>query len=301
MFSLTHLLLASLLLLAVPSHAQPTRPVAVVSLPFDLVGGLVVLRNLPLNDQKGDFILDTGCQYGLLVDQAAFSGQLQPASTRGLSATGVVAQQQLPVRSFQFGSAHYANLTAIATSLAPIRRAVGPHLLGLLGYGILRDYEVVIDYAYRRLMCYPLGQAVQRPFTRRDSVAFTLEKGLPVVTGTIGKIPVRLLLDTGAMGNNLDATFSQRLPAATRPRVLGTEVVIGAAGRQAAQRARLPILRVGESDWHDLPIVLATLARPSSGRALPYQGVLGFSFLSQDVIVSFHYGRRQFYTLQPAK
>lgn len=287
-------LLLSFLVLAAPSRAQP----AVIHLPFDLVGGLVVLRNLQLNDQKGDFVLDTGCQYGLLLDQAAFSGHLHPAPTRGLSATGVVAQQQVHVRSFQFGDARYANLTVIATSLAPIRRAV-PRLLGLLGYGVLREYEVVLDYAHRQLTCYPLNHLGPRPFTRRDSVAFTLEKGLPVVAGTIGGATVRLLLDTGAMANNLDATFSQHLPATMRPRVLGSEVMIGAAGQQAAQRARLPFLRVGENDWHGLPVILATMARPSSGRALPYQGVLGFPFLSQDVLVSFHYGRHKFYALTP--
>lgn len=290
-------LLLSLLLsfLLLPAHSRAQS--AVIRLPFDLVGGLVVLRDLPLNDQKGDFVLDTGCQYGLLVDQAAFSGQLQPAPTRGLSATGVVTQQQVHVSRFQLGGARYTNLTATATSLAPIRRAV-PHLLGLVGYGLLREYEVVVDYAHRQLTCYPLNGPQLRPFTRRDSVGFALEKGLPVVAGTIGKASVRLLLDTGAMSNNFDVAFTQRLPAATRPRVVGSEVVIGAAGQQAAQRARLPKLTVGGNDWHNLPVVLTPLARPSSGRALPYQGVLGFPFLSQDVVISFHYGQQKFYTLQ---
>ncbi|RZJ94894.1 MAG: hypothetical protein EOO60_02005 [Hymenobacter sp.] len=255
--------LSLLFSLLVPSYVQSAGPVAASSLPFDLVGGLIVLRNLPLNEKRGDFVLDTGCQYGLLVDQAAFGGQLQPAPTRGLSATGVVAQQQLRVRSFQLGSTRYANLTAIATSLEPIRRAVGPHFLGLVGYGLLRDYEVVIDYARRQLSCYPLGHTLPRSFTRRDSVAFTLEKGLPVAAAAVGQVPVRLLLDTGAMSNNLDVAFSQRLPAATRPKVLGREVVIGAAGQQAAQRATLPTLKLGANEWRALPIVLTTLARLS--------------------------------------
>lgn len=101
------------------------------------------------------------------------------------------------------------------------------------------------------------------------------------------------------MGNSLDATFSQHLPTATRPRVLEREVVISAVGKQAAQRARLPLLQLGGSTWHELPVVLTTLARYSSGQALPYQGVLGFPFLSQDVLGSFHYGRHTFYALQP--
>jgi hypothetical protein len=293
------LLLTFLLSLPAPGYPQAAHPVAVISLPFDLVGGLIVLRNLPLNDKQGDFVLDTGCAYGLVVEQAAFSGQLRPAPTRGLSSTGSVAQQQVSVRSFQLGAAHYTGLTAVSTSLTSIRQAIGPRLLGLVGYELLRDYEVVIDYAHRRLTCYPLGRPVRRPFTWRDSVAFTLAKGLPVATGRIGRASVRLLLDTGAMGNNLDATFSQSLPAAARPQVLGREVLIGTAGQQAAQRARLPVLQVGHTEWADLPVLLTTLARPSSGRALPYDGVLGFPFLQQDVLVSFHYGRRQFYTLTP--
>ena len=158
--------LALLFSLAAPSYAQSAGPVTVVRLPFDLVGGLIVLRNLPLNDRRGDFVLDTGCQYGLLLDQAAFRGHLQPAPTRGLSATGVVAQQQVPVRRFQLGGVRYANLTAIATSLVPIRRVVGPRLLGLVGYGLLRDYEVVLDYAHRQLTCYPLNRPGPRLFTR---------------------------------------------------------------------------------------------------------------------------------------
>jgi hypothetical protein len=141
------LLLTLTFLLALPAqgYAQPARPVAVISLPFDLVGGLIVLRNLPLNDKQGDFVLDTGCAYGLVVEQAAFNGQLRPAPTRGLSSTGSVAQQQVSVRSFQLGSAHYSGLTAVATSLASIRQAIGPRLLGLVGYELLRDYEVVIE------------------------------------------------------------------------------------------------------------------------------------------------------------
>jgi hypothetical protein len=289
---------------ATPTHLSPftastrlpqaARPVAVISLPFDLVGGLIVLRNLPLNDKKGDFVLDTGCSYDLVVKQAEL-----PALTRGLSSTGSVAQQQVQVRSFQFGSAHYANLSAIATSLAPLRRAVGPHLLGLVGYELLRDYEVVIDYAHRRLTCYPLNQVLPRPFVRRDSVAFAVVKGFPVTTATIGQITVRLLLDTGATANNFDAAFSRRLPPAMRPKMLGAEAMLGVAGQQAAQRARLPLLHVGKDDWHDLPVVLMAMARPSSGRPLPYQGILGFTFLCQDVLVSFHYGRHQFYALTP--
>ncbi|GAB3637263.1 hypothetical protein GCM10027422_28530 [Hymenobacter arcticus] len=268
-------------------------------LPFDLVGGLVVVRNLTINGQQGDFVLDTGCAYGLVVEQAAFAGHLHPSPTRGLGATGSVAQQQLAVTGFQFGAAHYTGFTAVAISLAAIRPTVGPKLLGLLGYELLRAYEVVVDYPHKRLSCYPLHPARRIPFERRDSLAFTMVLGKPIAKGYIGKTPVQLLLDTGAMSNNLDTKFSQALAPAVRPRVLGPDRVIGSSSQQAAQRAILSELQLPPTAWQGLPMVLAPFAQPSNGRVLPYQGILGFPFLSQDGIVSFHYGRRQFYSLAP--
>lgn len=289
------------LLLARPGHAQAAHSAAVVQLPFDLVGGLVVVRNLTVNGQRGDFVLDTGCAYGLVVEQTAFVGQMHPSPTRGLGITGSVAQQQLTVTSFQFGAAHYTGFTAAATSLAAIRPVVGPKLLGLLGYELLRAYEVVIDYPHRRLSCYPLHSTKPIPFRRQDSLAFVLAQGGPIVKGYIGKTSVQLLLDTGAMSNNLDITFSQKLAPAVRPRVVGTDRLLGPNSQQVVQRAMLPELQLPPTAWRGVPVMLTPLARLNSGRALPYQGILGALFLGQNGIVSFHYGRRQFYSLTPKR
>lgn len=287
---------------ALPSVAQLAPPAAVTTVPFDVVAGVLVLRNLPFNGQRGDFVLDTGCTYGLVVEQTAIpKSQLRPGATQGLSAAGNTTFYQVPVKQFGLGSPRYRPTTAQATSLATIRGAVGPRLLGLIGTELLRHYEVVLDYAHRRLSLYPLEApaARARPFTRRDSVAFTLEKGWPVAIGFIDSVPVQLLLDTGARDNLLDADFAQHLPAASRPVSLGRETLLAPTGQVAAQRARLPTLRVGTTEWRSLPVLLAPPVRYQSGRALPYQGILGGSFLSQEPLVSFHYGRRQLYILAP--
>jgi predicted aspartyl protease len=296
-------LLTSLLLLSRPSHAQATRMAAVIQLPFDLVRGLVVVRNLTINGQQGDFLLDTGCTYSLVVDQAAFpKSQLHLSTQRGLSATGSIPVYELPITQFALGALRDHPVVALATSLATIRAVVGPRLLGLIGTGLLLHYEVVIDYAHRRLNLYPLAaHSSARPFTRRDSVAFTLEKGWPIAIAFIDSVPVQLLLDTGAQGNSLDTDFAQNLRVGTRPTGKQREILLAPGGRVAAQRATLPALRVGTSEWRAVPVVLAPSVQYQSGRALPYQGILGESFLSQERLVSFHFGRRQLYFLTPSK
>jgi hypothetical protein len=300
------LLLANLLLLVTPGYSQVAQPMALVSLPFDLANGLVVLRNLELNGQRGDFILDTGTNYSLLVERDAFAGQLHGAVLNGVGMSSTLEAQRLDVTSFQFGATHYTRLRAMATSLANVRRFAGPRLLGFIGTEILQDYEVVIDYAHRRLSCYPLraGKAAVRPqFARTDSLRFTLPQGKPVTRGYIGQTPVDLVLDTGAMSISLDLALVQHLAPSQRPRLLGkTEPFTGVGGgTQQVQRAVLHELKLPPTAWYELPVVLAKLAQPTSGPALPYQGTLGYTFLSQNVVVSFHYGRRQFYTLIPKR
>lgn len=165
-------------------------------LPFKLVKGLIVLPQVTLNGQRGDFLLDTGCTYDLVVEQAAFSkSQLQVSTKRGLSAAGTIPLYEVPITQFAWGGLHDHPAVALATSLAAIRAALGPQLLGLIGTGLLRHYEVVLDYAHHQLRLYPLASpSSARPFTRRDSVAFTLEKGWPVAIAFIDSVPVQWLL-----------------------------------------------------------------------------------------------------------
>jgi hypothetical protein len=155
-----------------------------------------------------------------------------------------------PFSSLQFGAARYTGFTAQAISLEQIHRYVGPKvpLIGILGAGILRDYEIVIDYPHLRVTCYSLQAktSVARPFVRQDSLAFTLVQGRPITTGYIGQVPVRLLLDTGSVRDNPDVTFCQTLAPANRPVLQGTDYTTRASGhRQRTQLGTLPSLVFG--------------------------------------------------------
>ena len=302
MLSFLPLLLALYALVA--GAGQPAPPASPITVPFDLVAGVIVLRNVALNGQRGDFLLDTGCTDALVVEQTAFpKSQLRVSAKRGLSAAGSVPLYELPITQFALGTLHDHPPLALATSLASIRAVVGPRLLGLIGTGLLVRYEVVIDYAHRRLSLYPLhsSPSLARPFTRRDSVAFTLEKGWPVAIAFIDSVPVQLLLDTGAQDSSLDTDFAQNLRVGTRPTGTQRETLLAPGGRVNARRATLPALQVGTVRWQNVPLVLAPAIRYQSGRALPYQGVLGESFLRREQLVSFHFGRRQLYFLTPSK
>jgi hypothetical protein len=100
---------------------------------------------------------------------------------------------------------------------------------------------------------------------------------------------------------HLDADFAQNLAAGIRPTGSQRETLLVPGGRVTARRATLPLLQVGTRTWRNIPLVLAPPVKYRSGRALPYQGVLGEAFLSREPLVSFHFGRRQLYFLTPSK
>lgn len=256
---------------AVPQADQPAPPAAAITVPFELIAGVIVLHNVELNGRRGDFVLDTGCTYDLVVDQAAFPpSQLHLSAKRGLSAAGSVALYELPIMQFALGTLHDHPALAQATSLAAIRAAVGPRLLGLIGTGLLAHYELVLDYTHHRLSLYSLDPArsTARPFIRRDSVAFTLEKGWPIVTGFIDSVPVQLLLDTGARDSYLAADFAHNLRVGARPTNSRRETLLTPGGRVAAQQATLPALRVGTTEWRNVPLLLAPPSIRAGARCL---------------------------------
>jgi hypothetical protein len=103
-----------------------------------------------------------------------------------------VALQELPVTSFQFGRARYTCFNAHALSLLTVRAYVGGHLLGVIGYGLLRDYEIVIDYPQQRVSFSSLRThtPAPRPFVRQDSLAFALVRDAPITTGHLSTVPI---------------------------------------------------------------------------------------------------------------
>jgi hypothetical protein len=125
-------------------------------------------------------------------------------------------------------------------------------------------------------------------------------QGRPITTGYIGQVPVRLLLDTGSVRDNLDTEFCQTLALADRPVLQGTDYTTGASGqRQRTQLGILPSLVLGEVTWQQMPVEMLHFARPTSGRALDFQGTLGHLYLLQLQAFSFYYGRQQLYMPAP--
>jgi hypothetical protein len=130
---------------------------------------------------------------------------------------------------------------------------------GILGVEGLQHARVEVDFVNDRLWVRP--STARRPPNGYLSIPARLERGLLLVDGKIGRIPVRVIIDTGAertLGNPpLRDALKQRLRAGDR---VADATVIGATpDKQEGISFVAPTIRLGEARLDELPVTFGDL------------------------------------------
>jgi predicted aspartyl protease len=157
----------------------------VVGIPFEFYRDSVIVQVKV--DGKGPFnmLLDTGVNPSVIDRETAkaiglkLSAQGQSASGSGTDAN-LTYETSLPM--VELGGLKAANVEALATDLSKMSETLGKPLQGVLGYSLLKDRVVQLDYPKRVARFYsnsPYSQAAANsdnstrttlPFTYRDDI-----------------------------------------------------------------------------------------------------------------------------------
>ena len=234
--------------------------------PFEIVGGIVLVKASLNGTAPLPFILDTGATECLLTPQAANRVGLGPASGAGekMARSVAVGEHTVPAMSFII----HDPLQAIS-----LRLDQGINYAGILGYPFLSKFAFSIDYQRKRLDLLggvASGTALKRP-QAGIRVPFVLRDRLIHVTGMInGRGPVTFIVDTGSAEVLLlpQAAEKLRLPALSANRADGIRFTT------------LERISVGQATVTNVPAIIHRLHREGAG-ALSYDGILGYPFLSQ--------------------
>lgn len=289
---------------------QPER----ASASFELHYGLIVLKDVQLNGAQANFVLDSGAPVMVLN-----SGPLAPAPVGAVQggAQGINGAAQLDVvalKSFKWQGFELGAAELLATDLTAIEQRLGFKVHGLVGYELLKDYELVIDYAASRLELHrppaasgslPSSLAAASPSllqgrTPRLVVPFELRGHLPVVSASIvdladiGATPLRLALDTGASANLLDSAVFTRLPSTAYADLSTTQLKgVGAGAGTQAPVFTLNALTLNGTNFAKMKTASRSVAHLNAKLgATPIDGILGYELLSKS-LVAINYPERQ--------
>jgi predicted aspartyl protease len=213
-------------------------------------------------------------------------------SSEGGAAGGVTGSTasvgHIRIKRVDIAGLGYDNLQADVTSLGHIENRRGVKILGLFGFSMLRNLEIVIDLNRSELRLFRIDKSGNRisPVRRgKFDIIQKIEQRQDVlfVQAKIGGKMLDFCLDTGAESNVLNS-FSPK-------KVLSTVSVQRRSGLVGAGTARSEVLygvmndfTFGDHRMADMQTIITSLENMSESYGFPIDGMLGYDFFSQGEI-----------------
>lgn len=209
-------------LLLLGQWPDPTTPEADVSERKESIFTIVdfgkskrlMLTEAEVDGKKGLFLFDTGASH-LTLNRTHFP---EKKVTTTLGATTNIMENKAPLQTtrvdaFQWGGIQRERLSCPIADLSGIEDWLGYPVLGLIGFDIIRDYEVHLDYENGIIT---LASGDKRGTAEETPPSYTLDFSLcghlPVIEASFGtKHSIYLGLDSGASANVLDKTWQEEV------------------------------------------------------------------------------------------
>lgn len=203
------------------------------------------------------FILDTGANTSALSPAIAEELGLHGAANTQVMVHGVTGSATLPavrVESLQAGAVRIE-----ATNLPVLPGPVFGGADGILGINALQKTRIDVDFENDRVS---ITQSTGRkPLPGYLVVPAKLQKGgLLLVKGKVGKVPVDVIIDTGAertLGNM--ALRTALIESARYDQEIDVTVLGATDDVSAGKYFRAPKISLGEADLVDLPVTFGDL------------------------------------------
>jgi predicted aspartyl protease len=203
------------------------------------------------------FILDTGANTSALAPHVADELQLQGAGDTQIQVhgvTGTALLQAVRVESLRAGDVELP-----PTNLPVLPGPVLGGADGILGINGLQTARIEVDFVHDRVVIVP--STGRRPREGVLVVPARLRKGgLLLVKGKVGRVPVQIIVDTGAeqtLGNL--ALRSALLERARYDDEIDITVLGATTDVSAGTYFRAPKIAVGQANLMDLPVAFGDL------------------------------------------
>lgn len=255
-----------------------------IYVPFKLVGRLIAV-DARVDTTEGTFFLDTGAERLLLnsnyFDPGAGARIIASAGTTGM----VESVRYHRVDSMHWDQLFFVNQQANILDMSHIERKKNIKLIGIIGYEVLKDFEVFLDYQLKRIILTRLDRdgfrldstAIwEQPY---DSLDFKLARHLIVLNGEVQGKRLRFALDTGAELNLLDRLVNKKV-LKNNFEIIKRAKMVGAGQREIEVLAgKLYRLQCGNQKSAGMRTLLTNLDEMGENFGVRLDGFLGYEFL----------------------
>lgn len=269
-------------------NAAASSVVSYSEIPFELAGGMLVVK-ASVDGEIGNFILDTGAPGIVLnADNEEFTNVSNASSVGGDMQVGEVV-----VQHFQLGNIYMNKAQGHVLNVRHLETACGMDLMGLIGFDVLRNYELLFDFPNHNIQAFKSGTAKDAMKTAPlTSFSFTLCGHVPVFLAKVGNKRAYLGLDSGAEVNLLNAKYFDKINPSDLANVQA-ELLTGLDNlTKNVTAADVKSTRVKSTALPSMRYVFTDMSHLRSQLDTPIDGLLGVPFFENRVI-SIDYGQKK--------
>ncbi len=246
---------------------------------FTLLGGLILMDGVYQNEKKS-YILDTGAPT-LILNQKVKS----KLKNFGKGISGTIAIEEIEVDKFSFENESIRDIRAFYMDLAHIEKIKKCKIGGLIGFDLIEDKELFIDYPNQKLGFLTQGEKLNlTEYQLVHSLPFTMVGHFPVVVAKINGIKVNLALDTGAEVNVLDKKVLKKI-ADSNIEIIEKKKLQG-TDRKTASGVKLSVddLKIGTLVEHFSQFTAINMTKLTHEGVKNIEGLLGYTFLKGKIV-----------------
>lgn len=269
-------------------------------IPFKLVDRLIVIEG-NLNNQKGNFIIDTGSE-ALILNSSYF--KTYSFNHKKIGQTSGVLRELNPIEKtidkLSLHNLDFKNQHSDIINLSHIEKSKKIKLLGIIGYEILKDYEIFVDLYLNQITLTKtdnrgekLGKNVYLEQII-DTVNFKLKKHTIVLKAFVNKEKVTFGLDTGAEFNQINSKINKNVLKYFHPK---KRIHLTGASSKKIEVLYGNLFRVKLNDTNyfgPMKTILTNLNNMNKAFGTKLDGILGHDFFAQKRVI-INYKKEQLY------
>lgn len=282
-----------------PETYNPVFPVNADSVVIPLKkAGRLFLIEAKVEDQTGNLVFDTGAS-NLVLNSTYFRNHVRSGTTVTSGITGSLGKiERINVEKMEFGDLTYQRMRADVANLGHIENKRGVKILGLVGFGMMKNVEIVLDASQSELRLYKVDKEGKR--TTSKSTGIKSDYTQPIegngnilfLKGMIAGKNLNFCFDTGAETNAISSDANKT--------VLSTLTITRRIELKGAGNAKSEVLfgrmndfTMGGKKISDMETIVTNLRSLNEAYNTTIDGMLGYNFLEQGV-VTINFVKRQF-------
>jgi hypothetical protein len=260
--------------------------------------GRLLLIDAKVDGQTGNLVFDTGAN-GLVLNSTYFRDHVGTAGAATGGITGEVGKvERISIEKMEFGELTYQNLRADAVNLGHIENRRGVKILGLVGFSMMKNLEIVINAENNELRLFKLDKEGNR-ISRTAAVLKTdhTQKiegngNILFIKGSVAGKTLNFCFDTGAETNAISSNAGKNI-LSTLTITRRMELKGAGSAKSEVLFGRMNDFSLDEKKIVGMETIVTSLYAMSEAYNTRIDGMLGFSFLQQGA-VSINFVKRQF-------